>query len=87
MYTSHMATMSVSNARENLQAAVDLTRTEAVVLERYGKPVAVLVSVERYELMMDALDDAADVLAFDAAMAEEGENVPWAQVKADLGWV
>ncbi|WP_105034612.1 type II toxin-antitoxin system Phd/YefM family antitoxin [Cryobacterium aureum] len=82
-----MATMSVSNARENLQAAVDLTRTEAVVLERYGKPVAVLVSVERYELMMDALDDAADVLAFDAAMAEEGENVPWAQVKADLGWV
>ena len=82
-----MATMSVSNARENLLTAVDLARTEAVILERYGKPAAVLVSVERYETMMDALDDAADVLAFDAAMAEEGENIPWAQVKADLGWV
>jgi len=21
-----------------------------------------------------------------AAMAEEGENIPWEQVKADLGW-
>jgi len=81
-----MATMSVSNARENLLAAVDLSRTEAVILERYGKPAAVLVSVEQYETMMDALDDAADVLALDAAMAEEGENIPWDQVKADLGW-
>jgi len=81
-----MATMSVSNARENLLAAVDLSRTEAVILERYGKPAAVLVSVEQYETMMDALDDAADVLAFDAAMAEEGENIPWDQVKVDLGW-
>jgi len=81
-----MATMSVSNARENLLAAVDLSRTEAVILERYGKPAAVLVSVEQYETMMDALDDAADVLAFAAAMAEEGENIPWDQVKADLGW-
>ena len=29
----------------------------------------------------DALEDAADVAAFDAAMAEEGENIPWAQVE------
>jgi len=86
LYARYMATMSVSNARENLLAAVDLSRTEAVILERYGKPAAVLVSVEQYETMMDALDDAADVLAFAAAMAEEGENIPWDQVKADLGW-
>jgi antitoxin Phd len=32
------------------------------------------------------LEDAEDVTAFDEAMAEEGENIPWAQVKADLGW-
>ena len=25
--------------------------------------------------------------AFDEAMAEEGPNIPWAQAKADLGWV
>lgn len=35
---------------------------------------------------MDALEDAEAIAAFDAAMAEEGPNIPWDQVKADLGW-
>ena len=48
---------------------------EAVVLERYGRPAAVLVSPERYEQLLEALDEAEDVAAFDAAMAEEGKNI------------
>jgi len=55
-------------------------------LERYGRPAGVLVSPERYEQLMSALEDAEDVAAFDAAMAEEDPNIPWEQVKADLGW-
>jgi antitoxin Phd len=86
LYNLGMATMNMSAARENLPEAVELARTEAVILERYGRPAAVLVSPERYELLMAALEDAEDVVAFDAAMAEEGENIPWEQVKADLGW-
>lgn len=86
LYDAHMATMNVSSARENLPAAVEAARTEAVILERYGRPAAVLVSPEQYEKMMDALEEAEDVAAFDAAMAEEGANIPWDQVKADLGW-
>ena len=86
LYIHVVATMNVSAARENLPAAVDLARTEAVTLERYGKPAAVLVSPERYQELMAALDDADDVAAFDAAMDEEGANIPWEQVKEDLGW-
>lgn len=78
--------MNISAARENLPAAVELANSEAVVLERYGKPAAVLVSPERYDELMSALEDAQDVAAFDAAMAEEGPDIPWAQVKVDLGW-
>lgn len=78
--------MSVSAAREGLPAAVELARTEAVFLERYGQPAAVLVSPEQYEKMTAALEDAEDAAAFDAAMSEEGPNIPWEQVKADLGW-
>ena len=80
-----MATMTVSEAREKLAGALETARTEPVVLERYGRPVAVLVSPERYEEMLEALEDAEDVDAFDAAMAEGGPNVPWDQVKTDLG--
>jgi antitoxin Phd len=81
-----MATMNMSAARDNLPDAVELARTEAVFLERYGRRAAVLVSPERYDQMMAALEDVEDVAAFDAAMAEEGTNIPWEQVKADLGW-
>jgi len=69
-----------------LPDAVELARTEAVFLERYGNRAAVLVSPERYERLMAALEEAEDALAFDAAMAEEGANIPWEQAKADLGW-
>ena len=78
--------MNISAARESLPDAVELARTEAVFLERYGRPAAVLVSPEQYEKLVAALEDAEDVAAFDAAMNEEGPNIPWDQVKADLGW-
>jgi len=38
------------------------------------------------EVLIEALEDAEDAQAFDAAMAEEGPNIPWDEVKADLGW-
>lgn len=81
-----MATMNISAARESLPDAVELARTEAVFLERYGRPAAVLVSPEQYEKLVAALEDAEDVAAFDAATSEEGPNIPWDQVKVDLGW-
>lgn len=81
-----MATMNISAARDNLPDAVELARTEAVFLERYGRRAAVLLSPERYDRLMTALEDAEDVAAFDAAIDEEGPNIPWEQAKADLGW-
>ncbi len=81
-----MARINISAARESLPDAIELARTEAVVLVRYGRPAAVLVSPEQYEKLVAALEDAEDVAAFDAAMNEEGPNIPWEQVKADLGW-
>lgn len=59
---------------------------EAVLIERYGKPAGVLLSPERYEELLEALEELEDIRAFDAAMAEEGDNLPWEQVKAELGW-
>jgi len=86
LYAAGMATVNISAARENLPEAVETARTEAVFLERYGRPVAVLVSPSRYEELTAALEEVEDVAAFDAAMAEEGPNIPWETVKADLGW-
>jgi PHD/YefM family antitoxin component YafN of YafNO toxin-antitoxin module len=81
-----MATFPVSEARDRLQDVVQLARTEAVFLQRYGRVAAVLISPERYEQLLEVEEEAEDVAAFDEALAEEGPNIPWEQVKADLGW-
>jgi antitoxin Phd len=88
MYIGSMSTVTVTvtAARSTLPAIIERAREEAIFLERRGTVEAVVVSPAQYERMMDALEDAQDIAAFDVAMAEEGENIPWAQVKADLGW-
>jgi antitoxin Phd len=85
-YDTRVATMSISAARDNLPDAVELARSEAVFLERYGQRAAVLLSPERYEQLLAAAEEIEDAMAFDAAMREEGPNIPWEQAKADLGW-
>ena len=81
-----MAKISVSKARERLAEVVELSKSEPVELEHYGRRAAVLVSPEQYDQMLEALEESEDVVAFDAAMAEGGANIPWEQVKSDLGW-
>lgn len=87
MYIRGMATFSVVDARKHFSEVIDRSNSEAVVIERRGQRAAVVISPKRYDLMLDALEEAEDIAAFDEAMAEEGANIPWAQVKADLGWV
>ena len=48
-----------------------------------GRPAAVLVSPERNEVLMIALEDSEDIAVFDSAMEDEGANITWEQVKAD----
>lgn len=81
-----MTTIPVSEAREKLAAAVDTAQSEPVFLERYGKAAAVLLSPQRYQELLEAFEEAEDVAAYDVAIAEDGTNIPWAQVRADLGW-
>ena len=81
-----MTTIRVTDARAQFPDLISTAQTEAVFLERRGKVEAVVVSPEQYERMMDALEEAEDIAAFDAALAEGGEPIPWEQVQADLGW-
>ncbi|MEO5921369.1 MAG: type II toxin-antitoxin system Phd/YefM family antitoxin [Pseudolysinimonas sp.] len=81
-----MTTIRVTDARAQFPNLISTAQTEAVFLERRGKIEAVLVSPEQYERMITALEDEEDIAAFDAALAEEGDNIPWEQVQADLGW-
>ncbi len=86
MYNSTMSIVSVADARKHLSDVIARSKSEAVFIERRGQRAAVVVSPEQYERMLEAVEDVEDVAAFDEAVAEEGPSIPWAQVKADLGW-
>jgi antitoxin Phd len=87
MYNWTMSIVSIADARNHFSDVIARAKGEAVFIERRGQRAAVVISPEQYERMLEALEDAEDAAAFDEAMAEEGPNIPWAQVKADLGWV
>jgi len=86
MYNVSMNLYSVAEARKQFSEVIDRSQTEAVFIERRGQRAAVVISPEQYVRMLDALEESEDLAAFDEAIQEEGPNIPWAQVKADLGW-
>lgn len=81
-----MSTVSASDARKSFASLIATAQHEAVFVERRGEAQAVVLSPAEYERLMDAAEEVEDIAAFDAAMAEEGPDIPWEQVKADLGW-
>ena len=87
LYNYGMVKISVSKARERLSEIVKMSQSEPVELELYGRRAAVIVSPLQYDEMLEALEESHDVAAFDAALAEVGDNIPWEQVKSDLGWL
>lgn len=86
MYNMTMVKISVSKARGKLAEVVEMSRTEPVELEHYGRRAAILISPAQYDEMLEALEESQDIVAFDSALAEAGDNIPWEQVKSDLGW-
>lgn len=57
---------------------------DRVALQRRGKDVAVIVSVEDYELLR-AIEDKADLELIKKIKEESGEYVPWDDLKKELG--
>lgn len=86
MYNRFMSNVTASEARKSFAHVIETAQHEAVIVERRGEAQAVVVSPAEYDRLMSAAEEVEDIAAFDDAMAEEGENIPWEQVKADLGW-
>lgn len=81
-FTEQDMRLSIVTFREQMINRVAY-QGERVVLERRGKGVAALVSMEDLA-MLEAMENDADVRAARKAMKEKG-SIPWEQVKAELG--
>ncbi len=77
--------ISASRVRETLSDVLNevSVRGDRVVLERHGKEVAAVISIEDLELL-EQLEDRYDLELSRAALAESDERIPWSKVKSKL---
>jgi prevent-host-death family protein len=80
-----MTRLEISKARDNLADTINRVKYkgERIVLNRRGKAIAALVSLEDLALL-EKLEDRLDLEDARKALEEPG-TVPWKKVKADLG--
>jgi prevent-host-death family protein len=79
-----MTTLAATELRNRSSEAINRVAYagERVLLQRHGKNVAAIVSVEDLELLQ-ALEDRIDLAAARKALKQRG-RVAWDKVKADL---
>jgi prevent-host-death family protein len=81
-----MTDLSITDARKGFFDLFDrvLRKGDRVIIARRGKDRVAIVPVEDLE-KLQALEDAADIAAADAAMAEPGKSIPYDEVRKELG--
>lgn len=82
-----MSDVTVSEARDHLADVIDEARRqhEPVYLHRRGKRVAAVIDAEDLDRLTSLAEDAVDIAEAQAALEEEGESVPWDEVRVSLG--
>jgi prevent-host-death family protein len=84
-----MTKFSASEARANFNRVLELAKTEAVEIQKHGKPVAVMVDAMKYEEFLDYVEDLEDSLAvLEIRASEDFDPQTWKtleEVERDLG--
>ena len=83
---TNITRLSLAELGENLEDTLKRVAGELrrVVVHHQGKDIAVLVPLEDLALI-EEMEDRFDVENAEAALAEEGENIKLADLKAELG--
>jgi len=86
MATESIESLPASQARARLSELLNAVsvRGDRIVLERHGKRVAALISIEDLE-MFEYLEDKADLALIAEVEAEGGEPIPLEEVERRLG--
>jgi len=83
-----MINLPASEVRKNFSDALNKVayQRERIVLNRNGKDVAVLISLEDLELL-EQLEDQLDNKSCDEALKESSETISYTQARKELGLI
>ncbi|MFN2609534.1 MAG: type II toxin-antitoxin system Phd/YefM family antitoxin [Actinomycetota bacterium] len=78
--------MPLTDARVRLHELIRQVATRNVLLLRHGRAVAVLMGYERYEAILERIEDLDDSLSvYEAAREPAGMNVQLDKLAAETG--
>ena len=80
-----MKEFSVSATKEDIASLIELSSKEPILIKRSGKPVSVVISLEQYLEFVEAVEELDDIAAAEESLRDKGPNIPWEEVKKDLG--
>ena len=80
-----MAEYTITEARDNLADVIKKSAVEEVFLKKHGEAVAVVISPEIYEKLIEAWEDLVDIKAFEDYEADDEPGIPMAEVFRELG--
>ena len=84
LYIIAMKELSVTEAREQFPALLNQAAKKPVWITRHGVDVAVVISPELFETLVEAQEELEDIAAVDEAMLDKTPGIPWGQVQKDL---
>jgi prevent-host-death family protein len=73
----------ISEAKGRLSELIRTSDTGDVVLLRHGRPAAVMLSVERYQALLDRCEDLADAVSI---LDRNEPTMDYAKFRAQLGF-
>lgn len=80
-----MREIDIKDGNPELLALIDKSKSEPIVMKIEGLTEAVLISFEQYQGFIEAIEDLDDIAAAEKSLRESGPNIPWNEVKKDLG--
>jgi hypothetical protein len=57
---------------------------EYVLAHKSGKPLGILIGLERYEELIDAAEELEDIALAEEALRDHQPNIPWEAVKTEF---
>jgi hypothetical protein len=84
-----LPTRTVCDSPDELKHAVESLPEygEAVIVERDGKRVAAIIpmdDLELYQRLFSEEEDRMDLAAIEESLNEDGPNIPWEEIEAEL---
>lgn len=61
-----------------------ISHKERYVVDEQGKRVSVILDVDEYHKLLDALEELESIRAFDSAKASDDKAVPFEQAMAEI---